>query len=93
LRADSRLFSDGLFWDIRKYPGNQFGKSQYMKVIRRKRGRPPSTGKGVLVAVRCQADFLALIDRWRTRQPVPPSRPAAIRHLAELGLKRGRKPG
>jgi hypothetical protein len=64
-----------------------------MKIVRRQRGRPPSTGKGVLIAVRCHADFLNVLDRWRTQQAVPPSRPAALRYLAEQGLKQVRRAG
>lgn len=49
-------------------------------------GRPKTTGKGTLISVRCQPEFLAAIDSWRGGQPGSLSRPHAIRWLAELGL-------
>lgn len=54
---------------------------------KQKRGRPITTGKGTLVGVRLLPNLLAKIDEWRQSQAVPPSRPAAVRHLAELGLQ------
>ena len=57
------------------------------KKIRPKgRGRPATTGKGVLVGLRCHPPFLQAIDGWREREEGKPSRPAAIVRLAELGL-------
>jgi hypothetical protein len=47
-----------------------------------------TTGTGVLIGVRCHARFLAVIDRWRQQQEVPPARAAAIRRLAEIGLEK-----
>jgi hypothetical protein len=58
-----------------------------------KRGPQPTTGKGTTIGVRCHADFLDAIDAWRERQEVPPSRAAAIRRLAELGLKSSKPSG
>jgi hypothetical protein len=58
----------------------------------KRRGRPKTTGKGVLVGVRCHPDFLAALDRWRAEQPRQPgqaralTRPEAIRWLADLAL-------
>jgi hypothetical protein len=52
----------------------------------RKRGRPVTTGTGTPVIVRCHEDFLARVDRWVAQQEDKPSRPEAIRRLAELGL-------
>lgn len=59
---------------------------------KRKPGRPRTTGKGHLVAVRCHKPFLAAIDEWREEQEAKPSRPAAIIRLAEIGLTVGTKP-
>lgn len=49
-------------------------------------GRPLTTGKGVLVGMRCHSPFLSAGDRWRAGQADKPSRPAAIVRLAEIGL-------
>jgi len=51
---------------------------------KRKRGRPPTTGIGTQVQVRCHADLLRRIDEWAKRAKL--SRPEAFRRLAELGL-------
>jgi hypothetical protein len=56
---------------------------------RPKRGRPP-TGKGKLVTMRFPTDFLREVDDWLGVQPVPPTRAAAIRRFAELGLLQAR---
>jgi hypothetical protein len=58
---------------------------------RRGPGRPVTTGKGTPIVVRCHDEFLSAIDAWREKQNVPPSRPAAIRYLAEVGLGKRRK--
>jgi hypothetical protein len=61
----------------------------------KRRGPPKTTGAGLLVGVRCHAELLEKIDRWRAAQPPQLgqvgrlSRPQAIRWLAELGLKGG----
>ena len=55
----------------------------------RPRGRPKgtgTTGTGTLIGVRCHAEFLAAVDKWRAKQEVPPARAAAVRRLAEKGL-------
>lgn len=54
---------------------------------RRKPG-PPATGLGTPVQVRCQDELLKAIDDWRADQRPIPSRPEAIRQLAEIGLKK-----
>jgi hypothetical protein len=51
-----------------------------------KRGPAPKDGPGHTIGVRCQPDFLARIDRWRETQAIPPTRTAALRYLAEIGL-------
>lgn len=56
------------------------------KIQPKGRGRPATTGKGVLVGLRCHAPFLNAVDGWREREEGKPSRPAAIVRLAELGL-------
>jgi hypothetical protein len=52
----------------------------------KRRGRPVTTGKGMLVGIRCHKEFLAQVDAWRTARDGDLSRPAAIHRLAELGL-------
>lgn len=42
--------------------------------------------------VRLQPDNLAALDAWRKGQSDLPSRPEALRRLAELGLKGKGKP-
>lgn len=54
---------------------------------RKKPGPPVTTGPGALVGLRCQPAYLEKIDKWRERQPVPPSRPQAIIYLSEVGLE------
>jgi hypothetical protein len=51
-------------------------------------GGRPATGKGAPVLVRLQPDALARLDAWIAEQPDKPSRPEALRRLAELGLPR-----
>ena len=59
---------------------------------RKRMGRPPTTGKGVLVGVRCHNEFLTAVDQWRAAQADKPSKPAAIRQLAEIGLANAHRP-
>jgi hypothetical protein len=49
-------------------------------------GRPPTTGTGRQIQVRCHTDFLKHVDAWRAKQEGEISRPDAIRRLAEIGL-------
>jgi hypothetical protein len=51
-------------------------------------GRPPTTGIGVAVLLRCHEHFLTAVDRWRAQQDGQVSRPDAIRRLAEMELAR-----
>ena len=60
------------------------GKS--IKGTPKKRGRPPTTGRGLQIGMRWQDPELSAIDEWRTKHDVA-SRPEAIRRLVELGLK------
>jgi hypothetical protein len=49
---------------------------------KKSRGRPVTTGTGIMVGVRLQPDQLAQLDLWRAAQPEPqPSRPEAIRMI------------
>jgi hypothetical protein len=52
-----------------------------------KRGRPVTTGKGILIVVRFHQEFLSGVDSWRAKQESDVSRPDAIRRLAEIGLQ------
>jgi hypothetical protein len=49
-------------------------------------GRPPTTGPGEQVKLRCHADFLKAVDAWIARNGGNISRPRAIMMLARLGL-------
>jgi hypothetical protein len=55
------------------------------KSVNKRRGRP--AGRDFTVGVRMQPDQLTALDAWIARQPEPqPSRPEAIRHLAQMSL-------
>ncbi|PZO73959.1 MAG: hypothetical protein DI632_13990 [Sphingomonas hengshuiensis] len=55
--------------------------------VTKSRGRP-ATGKGQPVTVRLKPNQLAALDRWIEAQPEPrPTRPEALRRLAELTLE------
>ena len=56
------------------------------KKTHKSRGRPATTGKGMLVGLHCHQPFLDVVDAWRNRQDDKPTRPAAIVQLAEKGL-------
>ena len=49
--------------------------------------RPPQTGE--MVATRVQPELLKRLDEWRREQPDLPSRPEALRRLAEKALTSG----
>ena len=54
----------------------------------KKRDRPTTTGTGDLIGVRVLPELMAALDTWIARQPVPkPSRPEAIRRLAQMSLE------
>jgi hypothetical protein len=56
--------------------------------VKKRRGRPVTTGKGTLIGVRLLDEPLATLDVWIARQKEQYlSRPEAIRRLVELGLK------
>jgi hypothetical protein len=54
---------------------------------KKKRGRPPTTGKGAQVGERWHADELAAIDAWISASGEKLTRGQAIRRLVEIGLK------
>ncbi len=49
--------------------------------------RPRQTGE--MVGTRIQPELLKRLDDWRREQPDLPSRPEALRRLAEKGLGQG----
>jgi hypothetical protein len=53
----------------------------------RRRGPPRVTGPGTLIGMRVHKPFLALLDDWRKQQEDQPSRPDAMRLLAEARLR------
>jgi len=56
-------------------------------ITKKRRGRPVTTGKGMLIGVRLLDDPLAALDGWIAKQKEPGlTRPEAIRRLVELGL-------
>jgi hypothetical protein len=60
-----------------------------IRVIKKSRGRPKTTGTGTLIGVRLQDDALAKLDAWAAKQDGELSRPEAIRRLVEMGLRKG----
>lgn len=63
------------------------GKS--IKVTTKKRrGRPPTTGRGVQVGERWHPGELAAIDAWIDAQGEEMTRGQAIRRLVEIALKK-----
>jgi hypothetical protein len=58
---------------------------------KKKRGRPPTTGRGTQIGMRWQSWELSAIDHWQKMHNVA-TRPEAIRRLVELGFASGRKP-
>ena len=59
-------------------------KSTRVNTNTRKR-RPAQTGQ--MVGARLQPELLKRLDDWRRKQPDLPSRPEALRRLAEKGLR------
>ena len=54
---------------------------------KKRRGRPTTTGKGVLIGGRWHAADLQAIDEWRLAQQDQPDRAEAVRRLVRLGLR------
>jgi hypothetical protein len=50
------------------------------------RGRPKTTGTGLLIGVRLQTEQLGHVDAWRGAQSERPGRPEAIRQLLDVAL-------
>jgi hypothetical protein len=57
------------------------------KPLKKKRGRPVTTGRGTLIGVRLQSEALTMLDYWRKSEPDKPSRPEALRRLMEFGIR------
>jgi hypothetical protein len=55
--------------------------------------KPTRNGPGLTIGVRCQEHLLAELDNWRRLQVVVPSRAAALRRLAEIGMQKLRLDG
>lgn len=54
----------------------------------KKRGRPKTTGTGIQTGLRLLPDLVAALDAWTEEQPIPPTRPEAIRQILTDYLKR-----
>ena len=54
--------------------------------IKKRRGRPKTTGRGAGIMVRLHREALKSLDGWSAAQDDAPSRPEAIRRLVEIGL-------
>ncbi len=55
--------------------------------------KAPGRVPGAQISVRVHKTFLTALDQWRRQQPDLPSRPSALRQLAEIGLaKIGQQP-
>ena len=52
---------------------------------KKKRGRPPTTGRGTQIGMRWQDPELSAIDVWREKNDIA-TRSDAIRRLVQLGL-------
>ena len=50
-------------------------------------GRPPTTGIGQNIGVRCHPPLLKRIDEWAAGQDDKPPRSDAMRRLIERGLR------
>jgi hypothetical protein len=54
--------------------------------LKKKRGRPRTTGRGMLVGVRLRSEDLAAIDEWAAKQDDQPARAETIRRLIRKAL-------
>jgi hypothetical protein len=54
--------------------------------IKKKRGRPKTTGSGIQIGVRWHEPMVQAIDAWAARQEDKPERAEAIRRLVERQL-------
>ena len=57
-----------------------------IRVTKKSRGRPKTTGSGVQIGMRWQQPTLNAIDAWISQQADELSRPEAIRRLVEQAL-------
>lgn len=57
-----------------------------IRVIKKSRGRPKTTGTGTLIGLRLQREVLARLDAWIKDENDRPTRPEAIRRLVEQAL-------
>jgi hypothetical protein len=57
-----------------------------IRVNKKTKGRPKTTGPGKLVGIRFHDPELSKIDDWRRRHPDLPTRPEAVRLLVEIAL-------
>ena len=55
--------------------------------IKKRRGRPPTTGKGVQIGERWHKPELAAIDAWIAKGGEKMTRAQAVRRLVEIGLR------
>lgn len=53
----------------------------------RTQAQPPARTLDQLIQVRCNAQFLELLDEWRRREPDLPTRAEAIRRIVSDRLK------
>ena len=60
-----------------------------IRVTKKSRGRPKTTGSGVQIGMRWQQQTLDAIDAWITKQGGNLSRPEAIRRLVSQALGKG----
>jgi hypothetical protein len=58
-----------------------------IRVTKKRRGRPKTTGTGVQIGMRWQSPELTMIDGWIEKHAPDLTRSEAIRRLVELGLK------
>jgi hypothetical protein len=59
---------------------------------KKRRGRPPTTGRGIQIGERWHEPELAAIDAWIATSGKPTTRAQAVRRLVEIGLKAPRPP-
>ena len=59
---------------------------------KKRRGRPPTTGRGIQIGERWHEPELAAIDAWIATSGKPMTRAQAVRRLVEIGLKAPRPP-
>jgi hypothetical protein len=58
------------------------------KLVKPKRGRPPTGGRDPIVAVRMPDDLQRALDDWRRTQPDLPTKSESIRRIIRQVLKK-----